>query len=54
MKKQDKEKFMTITLVVLTIANVIVVNLEINIWWKAALAAAILTTCFALGQWFAK
>lgn len=54
MKKQDKAKFMTITLVALTIANVIVVNLKINIWWKATLAAAILTTCFALGQWVAK
>lgn len=51
MRKKDKEKARLIILVVLTIANVIVVNLEINIWWKAALTAAILTACFALGQW---
>ena len=54
MEKQDKAKFMTIALVALTIANVIAFNLKINIGWKAALVAAILTACFALGQWVAK
>lgn len=51
MRKKDKEKARIIILVLLIVANVIITNLEIDIWWKSALIAAILTACFALGQW---